>query len=117
MAPLAPATAAAVDAYLAGRRPGPLFITAPGARLDRFRPVWIVIRLALAAELPPGITAHPMRHTFVTLAREAGVPLEDVQDAADHADPRITRRYDRARHALERHPTYALGQLFESPSG
>jgi len=49
------------------------------------------------------------RHTFVTLAREAGVPLEDVQDAVGHADPRTTRRYDRARHNLDRSPAYALG--------
>jgi hypothetical protein len=34
-----------------------------------------------------------------------------VQDAAGHADPRTTRRYDRARHNLDRHPTYALAGL------
>ena len=36
------------------------------------------------------------------------MPLEDAQDAAGHADPRTTRRYDRGRHNLARHPTYAL---------
>jgi integrase/recombinase XerD len=41
-------------------------------------------------------------------AREAGVPLEDVQDAAGHADPRTTRRYDRGRHSLDRHASYAV---------
>ena len=35
----------------------------------------------------------------------------DVQDAAGHADPRTTRRYDRARHLLDRHPTYMLAGL------
>ncbi|WP_445548394.1 MULTISPECIES: hypothetical protein [unclassified Frankia] len=34
--------------------------------------------------------------------------LRDVQDAAGHADPRTTRRYDRARHNLDRHAAYAL---------
>jgi hypothetical protein len=29
----------------------------------------------------------------------AGVPLRDVQEAASHADPRTTIRYDRARQA------------------
>lgn len=115
IAPLAPATAAAVDAHVGGRRSGPLFITADGARLDRYRARRIIITLAEAAGLPPGLTAHSLRHTFVTLARQAGVPLEDVQDAAGHADPRTTRRYDRARHALEHHPTYALGRLFDPP--
>ena len=45
---------------------------------------------------------------FVTLGLGAGVSLRDVQDAAGHADPRTTRRYDRARYNLDRHPTYAL---------
>ena len=41
-------------------------------------------------------------------ARAEGVPLEDVQDAMGHADPRTTRRYDRDRHNLDRDPSYAI---------
>ncbi len=37
-----------------------------------------------------------------------GVDLRDVQTAARHADPRTTRRYDRARNNLDRHPSYIL---------
>jgi integrase/recombinase XerD len=44
----------------------------------------------------------------VTNALDAGVSLRDVQDAAGHGDPRTTRRYDRARHSLDRHATYAV---------
>ena len=33
------------------------------------------------------------------------VPLRDVQEAASHADPRTTMRYDRARGSLDRHAT------------
>ena len=51
---------------------------------------------------------HSLRHTAVTLAVDAGVPLRDVQDMAGHADPRTTRRYDRARMSLDRHATYTL---------
>ena len=36
----------------------------------------------------------------------ATVPLRDVQEAASHADPRTTMRYDRARTSLDRHTTY-----------
>jgi len=43
------------------------------------------------------IRPHSLRVAFITGTREAGVPLEDVQDAAGHADPRTTRRYDRGR--------------------
>jgi hypothetical protein len=32
-------------------------------------------------------------------------------EPAGHADPRTTRRYDRACHNLDRHPTYALAGL------
>ena len=43
-----------------------------------------------------GQPAH-LRHAFITAALDAGVPLRDVQEAASHADPRTTMRYDRAR--------------------
>jgi hypothetical protein len=34
--------------------------------------------------------------------------LRDVQEAASHADPRTTMRYDRARRSLDRHATYIV---------
>ena len=49
-----------------------------------------------------------MRHAFITAALDAGVPLRDVQEAASHADPRTTMRYDRARTSLDRHATYIV---------
>ena len=54
------------------------------------------------------ITPHCLRHTFVTEALAAGAPLQDVQDAAGHADPRTTRRYDRTRKNHDNHPTFKL---------
>jgi integrase len=66
--------------------------------------------LTRSAALPAAdrLNPHSLRHTFVTTALDAGVPLRDVQDAAGHADPRTTRRYDRARHNLDRHATYTV---------
>ena len=52
--------------------------------------------------------AHTLRHAFITAALDAGVPLRDVQEAASHADPRTTMRYDRARGSLDRHATYIV---------
>jgi hypothetical protein len=46
--------------------------------------------------------------TFITAALDAGVLLRDVQEAASHADPRTTMRYDRARTSLDRHATYIV---------
>ena len=54
---------------------------------------------------PIGRAAHapPRLHHYST---RAGVPLRDVQEAASHADPRTTMRYDRALRAARptRHP-------------
>jgi integrase/recombinase XerD len=36
------------------------------------------------------------------------VPLRDVLEAASHADPRTTIRYDRGRVSLDRHATYIV---------
>jgi integrase/recombinase XerD len=47
---------------------------------------------------------------------DAGVPLRDVQDAASHADPRTTMRYDRARHSLDRHATYIVSTFVAGAS-
>lgn len=107
---LAPATAAVIDTYVGDRETGPVFITKSGNRLDQPGAFRLIRRIAKAAgvEHADRISPHSLRHTFVTLSREAGVPLEDVQDAAGHADPRTTRRYDRGRHNLDRHPAYTL---------
>jgi integrase/recombinase XerD len=101
----------ALDDYLDGRPTGPLFITKAGKRMVQPEAWKMVRRLAArraaldgAGELRP----HSLRAAFITGAREAGVPLEDVQDAAGHADPRTTRRYDRGRHSLDRHASYAV---------
>jgi integrase/recombinase XerD len=62
-----------------------------------------------AARGSPSTSApHTLRHAFITAALDAGVPLRDVQEAASHADPRTTMRYDRARTSLDRHATYIV---------
>ena len=113
--PLAPRTADAIDAFLGDRADGPLFATRTGGRLDRASAWRLIRRLAERAGLAKASSIHPhdLRHAFVTLSLDAGASLRDVQDAAGHADPRTTRRYDRARHNLDKHPTYALAGMVE----
>jgi len=48
-----------------------------------------------AAGLPVQFSAHSFRVATVTDLLTQGVPLEDVQHLAGHADPRTTRLYDR----------------------
>ena len=68
-------TARTLD-YLAGRTTGPLFVTASGLRWTAGEAYLTVRRLARGAGIANAekITPHSLRHTFVTLAREAGVP-------------------------------------------
>jgi integrase len=95
--PLAPRTARAVDLAVGERAGGPVFLAADGRRLDRH-----------GAGIAKAVTPHTLRHAFITAALDAGVPLRDVQEAASHADPRTTMRYDRARGSLDRHATYIV---------
>ena len=57
-------------------------------------------KVALPEEVAAHISPHSLRHTFVTIALEAGASLRRVQYAAGHSDPRTTERYDRARENL-----------------
>jgi integrase/recombinase XerD len=110
---MAPRTADAIDALVGDRIEGPLFVTRTGERWHRSE-AWRTLRRLARNGVPAkasSIHPHDLRHAFVTLSLDAGASLRDVQDAAGHADPRTTRRYDRARHNLDKHPTYALAGL------
>ena len=123
--PLTPATVAALHAYLDHRATpadmeprsgawrgmaGPLLSTTTGGRM-RPSQLWeLVRRLAAAAGITEWdrLSAHSLRHTGITLALDAGVPLRDVQDYARHRDARTTRRYDHSRDSLDRSAAYAV---------
>jgi len=104
--PLAPRTARSIDMCIGERSDGPILLNREAtARLDRHA-ARIVKRLARQAGIGKKISPHSLRHSFITAALDAGVALRDVQEAASHADPRTTMRYDRARGSLDRHATY-----------
>jgi integrase/recombinase XerD len=106
--PLAPRTARAIDLAIGERTDGPVFLAADGRRLDRHGAGRIVRKTARRAGITKAVTPHTLRHAFITAALDARVPLRDVQEAASHADPRTTMRYDRARGSLDRHATYIV---------
>jgi integrase/recombinase XerD len=112
-AALAPRTARALDAHLAERGTqrddAPLLSTFDGGQLSRHGVARATQRLAHRAGLGR-LNPHELRHAFITLGLDAGVTLRDLQEAAGHSDPKTTIAYDRGRHALDRHPTYALAQ-------
>jgi integrase/recombinase XerD len=87
-----------------------LLVTGTGHAVDRPSLTRVLQRLAAAARLerPNEITPHSLRHTFATVATEQGVPLDDLQDAMGHADPRTTRRYQRSARKLDHDPTHIV---------
>ena len=106
--PLAPRTARAIDLAVGEHTGGPVFLTPDRQRLDRHGAGRVVRKIARRAGIANTVTPHTLRHAFITAALDAGVPLRDVQEAASHADPRTTMRYDRARGSLDRHATYVV---------
>lgn len=98
--------AAAADAPLAA----PLFVSLRrGCDVLYRRPLQsgdvlrMVRRRLRQANLPADtLSCHSFRATTITNLLEQGVPLEDVQHLAGHADPRTTRLYDRRRREVTR---------------
>jgi integrase/recombinase XerD len=114
--PLAPRVARAVDLAIGERLEGPIVVDGAGERLDRHAAGRIVRRIARQAGITQRVGPHTLRHGFITAALDAGVPLRDVQEAASHADPRTTMRYDRGRQSLDRHATYIVATFVAGAS-
>ena len=78
--PLAPRTSRVLDLYVGERASGPLFLGAGDGRMDRYAADRMVKRLARRAGITKAISPHSLRHSFITAALDAGVPLRDVQE-------------------------------------
>jgi site-specific recombinase XerD len=114
--PMAPRTARTLFQAVGDREQGPIFVHETGRRMERHHAARIIERLARHAGIDKRISPHSLRHSFITAALDAGVPLRDVQEAASHADPRTTMRYDRARRSLDRHATYIVATFVAGAS-
>ncbi|BCJ65134.1 tyrosine-type recombinase/integrase [Polymorphospora rubra] len=121
--PIPPPLGRILDAYLEARAAaegvpveqlaGPAFVTRRGKRVDQPAVFRLVRRIAKDAGLPnaDSLSPHGLRHSLATAALDAGAALRDVQDMLGHADPRVTRRYDRSRGSLDRSPAYLVAGL------
>lgn len=49
------------------------------------------------AECEQDITPHSLRRSFVTLARDLGMPDEEIMAMTGHSDPTMIDYYDRGR--------------------
>jgi integrase/recombinase XerD len=88
----------------------PIFTTSTGKRWAPSEGFRAVQRLAKAAGIEGQISPHSLRHTFATIALDSGTALHDLQDSMGHADPRTTRRYDRARNTLGKAAGYDVAR-------
>lgn len=99
----------ALETAAEGRTTGHLLLRRTSiVPMNRKAATLAITRLCKKAGINKHITPHGLRHSFVTACLDAGVPLRDVQIAARHSDPRVTSRYDRARHNLDRHANYVV---------
>lgn len=84
-------------AYLDGREDGPLFLTSGGRRMSRHTAYRLVREVADRVTGPAKkIGPHSLRHSFATLALDAGESIQEVQGALRHTSSATTQRYDRA---------------------
>lgn len=72
----------------------PIFVTRNRRRWERQSAAKVLKDVALDAGIESRFSPHVLRHTFVTHSLRLGAPLHVVQDAAGHANPATTRRYD-----------------------
>jgi site-specific recombinase XerD len=113
-----PTVGHAIDTMLAERddpAEGPLFLTTSGRPIYQLYVYRLVRRLATSADIPSAaqLSPHSLRHTAITeLLTACDGDLRRAQDFAHHADPRTTRRYDRARDNLDQHGAYVLATRF-----
>lgn len=97
-----------VEAYLAGRVEGPVFVTGTGRRWDRSGAYKAVARIGARAGVP--LYPHLMRHTAITLALDAGAAVDRVQSWAGHASLDTTMGYAQARQQLDASPGYDVAR-------
>jgi integrase len=106
---LAVRTAWALERSMDGRTSGPLLLGRDGTtRLKVGSARRTVRRLCRKIGVTKRITPHSLRHSFVTMALDAGVPERDIIDSTGHSDSSMIRFYDRNRGGIERNATHAV---------
>jgi integrase/recombinase XerD len=101
----------AIDRAAGKRSRGPLLLRPDGKQMTRRSAAGVLDGLCKQAGITRHVNPHALRHSFVTLALDAGVPLEVVSRDVDHARPSTTEHYRRtaiADHARAAHTVAAL---------
>lgn len=117
--PTAQRTAWAIQRHVGNRAEGPLFTSLhnPEKRVDRNDIGRLVKTYAKRAGITKRISPHSFRHSFITLALDAGVPQREVQRSAGHADARMTNYYDHGSTGYGKDPTFGVSAHVEGMIG
>lgn len=96
------------------RTSGPLILTKAGERQNR-RGAYDWFKRALKrAGLPEDAHPHTLRHAAISALVNAGVPMHEAQQFADHADIRTTAHYYHRPLTLDQHGAHVTARLFAS---
>ncbi len=109
VAVLARPTEAAITACIGERRDGPLFLNRHGTRMDQRAAQRVLDRAARVLHgRHPRITPHVLRHTWTTLAIDAGVPHDQIQHDGGWSDARMVAYYTHGRDNALRAATHSV---------
>ncbi|MFE1451900.1 tyrosine-type recombinase/integrase [Streptomyces olivaceoviridis] len=107
--PLPERLAALIDVATAGRESGALLLDDEDRAMDRHAIDRLLNRLGKEAGVLPGrdLTPHVLRASKLTHMHDAKVPVEQIQEYADHAAIETTLRYIRMRDSSARKAKHA----------
>lgn len=111
--PLPEKLCALIDVATAGRAQGHLLLDDDDRPMDRHAVDRLLNRLGKEAAVLPGreLTPHVLRASKLTHMHDAGVPIEEIQEYADHAAVETTLRYIRRRDSSARRRQHAAAAV------
>lgn len=102
-----------IDVATANRTDGPLLLDDQDRPMDRHAIDRLLTRLGKQAGVLSGrdLTPHVLRASKLTHMHDAGVPIEEIQEYADHAAVETTLRYIRRRDSSARRRQHATAAV------
>jgi integrase len=102
-----------IDVATADRTTGPLLLDDDDKPMDRHAIDRLLTRLGKQAGVLPGrdLTPHVLRASKLTHMHDAGTPVEEIQEYADHAAIETTLRYIRRRDSSARRRQHAAAAV------